>query len=177
MGLIYVNPNGPNFKPDPVAAAIDIRETFKRMAMNDEETVALIAGGHSFGKAMAPAMPRWWVPNQKLRPLRRWGSAGRAAMAQGKEKTRITGGPEVTWSTTPTKWSNSFFENLFKYEWELEKSPAGANQFRQKGAARHDSGCLRPVEASYADHAGDGRRFADDPAYEKISPALLRASG
>ena len=134
MGLIYVNPEGPNGKPDPVAAAVDIRETFERMAMNDEETVALIAGGHTFGKPMAPAI--------RAAGRRRAGRRGDRGAGPGLEEQygtgmggdAITGGPEVTWSQTPTKWSNHFFDNLFKFEWELTKSPAGAYQWKAKGA-------------------------------------------
>ena len=127
MGLIYVNPEGPNGKPDPVAAAKDIRETFFRMAMNDEETVALIAGGHTFGKTHGAGDPSLRRPGAGRRaPSRIRASAGRASTARASGADAITGGPEVTWSQTPTKWSNHFFDNLFNYEWELTKSPAGA---------------------------------------------------
>jgi len=135
MGLIYVNPEGPNGKPDPRAAAIDIRETFKRMAMNDEETVALIAGGHSFGKAHGAGDPKLVGPEPEAPPIEEMGLGWKSKFGIGKGRDAITGGPEVTWSTTPTKWSNSFFENLFGYEWELTKSPAGAYQFKAKGDA------------------------------------------
>jgi catalase-peroxidase len=144
MGLIYVNPNGPNGKPDPVAAAIDIRETFKRMAMNDEETVALIAGGHSFGKAHGAGDAALVGPEPEAAPIEEQGFGWKSRFGTGIGKDAITGGPEVTWSQTPTKWSNHFFENLFGHEWELTKSPAGANQFTDLS--------LRM-----------------DPAYEKIS--------
>ncbi len=117
MGLIYVNPNGPNGNPDPVLAAKDIRETFKRMAMNDEETVALIAGGHSFGKTHAPEMRRLSV-RAGGRFHRGDGPRLEEQFGTGKGKDAITGGPEVTWTTTPTKWSNNFFWNLFGYEWD-----------------------------------------------------------
>ena len=177
MGLIYVNPEGPNGKPDPVAAAIDIRETFKRMAMNDEETVALIAGGHSFGKTHGAGDATLVGPAPEAAPIEEMGLGWKSRFGTGKGKDAITGGPEVTWTTTPTKWSNNFFENLFGYEWELTKSPAGAYQFKAKGDAAHNSGCLRPVEASRADHAGHGPLLADRSGLRKDFPALLRASG
>ena len=127
MGLIYVNPEGPNGNPDPIAAAKDIRETFFRMAMNDEETVALIAGGHSFGKTHGAGDPSLIGPDAgRRRHSRIRASAGRASMARACGCDAITGGPEVTWTQTPTKWSNLFFKNLFENEWELTKSPAGA---------------------------------------------------
>ena len=126
MGLIYVNPEGPNGKPDPLAAARDIRETFARMAMNDEETVALIAGGHTFGKTHGAGDRALSARSRKARRSRIRASAGRARIGTGNGGDAITGGPEVTWTTTPTKWSNDFFDNLFNYEWELTKSPAGA---------------------------------------------------
>ena len=126
MGLIYVNPEGPNGKPDPVAAAKDIRETFRRMAMNDEETVALIAGGHTFGKTHGAGDPSLSPSaGRKAARSRTRASAGRASTARASGADAITGGPEVIWSQTPTKWSNHFFDNLFKFEWELTKSPAG----------------------------------------------------
>ncbi len=134
MGLIYVNPEGPNGNPDPLAAARDIRETFRRMAMNDEETVALIAGGHSFGKTHGAAPPSTSAPSR--RPPR-WSSrawAGRTPTARGKGRDTMTSGLEVTWTPTPTRWSNYFFENLFGYEWELTESPAGAKQWVAKDA-------------------------------------------
>ncbi len=135
MGLIYVNPEGPNGKPDPLAAAKDIRETFKRMAMNDEETVALIAGGHSFGKTHGAGDAALVGPEPEAAPIEEMGLGWKSKFGTGKGKDAITGGPEVTWTTTPTKWSNNFFENLFGYEWELTKSPAGAYQFKAKGGA------------------------------------------
>jgi len=133
MGLIYVNPEGPNGKPDPLAAAIDIRETFKRMAMNDEETVALIAGGHTFGKTHGAGDPKLVGPEPEAAPIEEMGLGWKSKFGTGKGKDAITGGPEVIWTRTPTKWSNNFFENLFGYEWELTKSPAGAYQFVAKG--------------------------------------------
>ena len=134
MGLIYVNPEGPNGKPDPVAAAKDIRETFFRMAMNDEETVALIAGGHTFGKTHGAGDPSLIGPDPEGGAIEDQGLGWKSKHGTGIGADAITGGPEVTWSQTPTKWSNHFFDNLFKYEWELTKSPAGAQQWKAKGA-------------------------------------------
>ena len=134
MGLIYVNPEGPNGKPDPVAAAKDIRETFFRMAMNDEETVALIAGGHTFGKTHGAGDPSFMGPEPEAGALEDQGLGWKSKHGRGFGPDAITGGPEVIWSQTPVKWSNHFFENLFKYEWELTKSPAGAWQWQAKGA-------------------------------------------
>src|SRR5262244_3619344 len=134
MGLIYVNPAGPNGKPDPVAAAKDIRETFFRMAMNDEETVALIAGGHSFGKTHGAGDPSLVGPEPEGALIEDQGLGRKSRHGTGFGPDTITGGPEVIWSQTPTQWSNHYFENLFKYEWELEKSPAGAWQWQAKGA-------------------------------------------
>ncbi|MBV8522944.1 MAG: catalase/peroxidase HPI, partial [Acetobacteraceae bacterium] len=134
MGLIYVNPEGPDGKPDPVAAAKDIRETFYRMAMNDEETVALIAGGHTLGKTHGAGDPSLIGPPPEGAPIEEQGLGWRSKFGTGVGADAITGGPEVVWSQTPTKWSNYYFENLFKFEWELEKSPAGAWQFRAKNA-------------------------------------------
>ncbi len=136
MGLIYVNPEGPNGNPDPLAAARDIRETFLRMAMNDEETVALIAGGHTFGKTHGAADPDEYVgPEPEAAPLEEMGLGWRNSFGTGKGADAITSGIEVTWTTTPTAWSNDFFDNLFGYEWELVKSPAGANQWQPKDGA------------------------------------------
>jgi catalase-peroxidase len=134
MGLIYVNPEGPNGKPDPVAAARDIRETFFRMAMNDEETVALIAGGHTFGKTHGAGDPSFMGPEPEAGAIEDQGLGWKSKYGTGFGADTITGGPEVIWSQTPTRWSNRFFENLFKYEWELTKSPAGAWQWQAKGA-------------------------------------------
>ena len=155
MGLIYVNPEGPNGNPDPVAAARDIRETFRRMAMNDEETVALIAGGHTFGKTHGAGPATHVGPEPEAARSRSRASAGRAATAPARAATPSRSGLEVTWTTTPTKWSNGFFANLFGYEWELTKSPAGANQWIAEGwrGRRHGAGCPRSVEASRADDA------------------------
>ena len=134
MGLIYVNPEGPNGNPDPVAAAKDIRETFFRMAMNDEETVALIAGGHSFGKTHGAGDPSLVGPEPEGGALEDQGLGWKSKHGTGIGADAITGGPEVTWTQTPTKWSNHFFKNLFENEWELTKSPAGAKQWKAKGA-------------------------------------------
>jgi catalase-peroxidase len=136
MGLIYVNPEGPNGVPDPLAAARDIRETFRRMAMNDEETVALIAGGHTFGKAHGAADPDQHVgPEPEAAPLEQQGFGWKNSFGTGKGRDAITSGLEVTWTPTPTKWDNTFFETLFGYEWEQTLSPAGANQWQPKGGA------------------------------------------
>jgi catalase-peroxidase len=172
MGLIYVNPEGPNGKPDPVAAAVDIRETFRRMAMNDEETVALIAGGHSFGKTHGAADPKKYVG---LEPegagIEEQGLGWKSSFGAGAGGDAITSGPEVIWTTTPTKWSNDFFAHLFGYEWELTKSPAGAWQFQPKNGAGagsvddpHDKSKRRTPNMLVTDLA---LRF--DPAYEKVS--------
>src|ERR671914_1188930 len=134
MGLIYVNPAGPNGNPDPVAAAKDIRETFFRMAMNDEETVALIAGGHTFGKTHGAGDPSLVGPEPESGALEDQGLGWKSKHGTGVGADAITGGPEVTWTQTPTKWSNHFFDNLFKHEWELTQSPAGAWQWQAKGA-------------------------------------------
>ena len=134
MGLIYVNPEGPNGNPDPIAAAKDIRETFFRMAMNDEETVALIAGGHTFGKTHGAGDPSLVGPEPESGALEDQGLGWKSKHGTGIGADAITGGPEVTWTQTPTKWSNHFFKNLFENEWELTKSPAGAKQWKAKGA-------------------------------------------
>jgi catalase-peroxidase len=169
MGLIYVNPEGPNGKPDPVAAARDIRETFARMAMNDEETVALIAGGHTFGKTHGAGDPSMIGPEPEGALIEDQGLGWRSKHGTGFGADTITGGPEVTWTQTPTQWSNHFFENLFKYEWELTKSPAGAQQWRAKNAPAvipdaHDRSRKHVPTMLTTDLA---LRF--DPAYEKIS--------
>ncbi|MCL4705499.1 catalase/peroxidase HPI [bacterium] len=169
MGLIYVNPEGPNGNPDPLAAARDIRETFRRMAMNDEETVALIAGGHSFGKAHGAGSASLVGPEPEAAPIEAQGLGWLSSHGAGKGADTITGGPEVTWTTTPTKWSNNFFENLFAYEWELTKSPAGAWQWVAKGAPAvipdaHDPNKKHPPTMLTTDLS---LRF--DPIYEKIS--------
>src|SRR3954470_1725647 len=171
MGLIYVNPEGPNGKPDPVAAAKDIRETFARMAMNDEETVALIAGGHSFGKTHGAGDPSLVGPEPEAGALEDQGLGWKSKHASGHSGDSITSGLEVTWTTTPTKWSNNFFENLFGYEWELTKSPAGAHQWRPKDGA--GAGAM-PNAFDPAKHHAPAMLSTDlalrlDPGYEKIS--------
>ena len=177
MGLIYVNPEGPNGNPDPIAAAKDIRETFFRMAMNDEETVALIAGGHSFGKTHGAGDPSLVGPEPEGGAIEDQGLGWKSKFGTGIGGDAITGGPEVTWTQTPTKWSNHFFKNLFENEWELTKSPAGAKQWKAKGAAADDSGCLRHVEEARADDADDGPVAAVGPGLREDLAALLRASG
>jgi catalase-peroxidase len=172
MGLIYVNPEGPNGKPDPIAAARDIRETFSRMAMNDEETVALIAGGHTFGKTHGAAVPTQYVgPEPEGCGVEEQGLGWRNKFGTGKGGDTIGSGLEVIWTTTPTKWSNNFFSNLFNYEWELTKSPAGAHQWTPKNGAgagtvpdAHDPSKRQAPSMLTTDLA---LRF--DPAYEKIS--------
>jgi catalase-peroxidase len=172
MGLIYVNPEGPNGNPDPLAAARDIRETFRRMAMNDEETVALIAGGHTFGKTHGAADPEQYMgPEPEGAPLEEQGLGWKNSFGSGKGRDTITSGLEVTWTPTPTKWSNWFFHNLFQYEWELTKSPAGANQWRPKGGAAANT--VPDPETGALDRAPSmlttdlALRF--DPVYEQIS--------
>jgi catalase-peroxidase len=169
MGLIYVNPEGPNGKPDPLAAAKDIRETFARMAMNDEETVALIAGGHSFGKTHGAGDARLVGPEPEAAPIEEMGLGWKSKFGTGKGKDAITGGPEVTWSTTPTKWSNSFFENLFGYEWELSKSPAGAHQWKAKGDDVTIPDAFDPSKRHAPTMLTTDLSLRVDPTYEKIS--------
>jgi catalase-peroxidase len=175
MGLIYVNPEGPNGNPDPLAAAKDIRETFARMAMDDEETVALIAGGHTFGKTHGAGPASNVGPEPEASPIEAQGFGWQSSFGSGKGEDTITSGLEVTWTTTPTKWSNDFFRNLFGYEWELTKSPAGAQQWTPTGGAG----------AGTVPHAHDkAKRIAPsmlttdlalrfDPAYEKISRRFM----
>ena len=169
MGLIYVNPEGPNGNPDPLAAAKDIRETFARMAMNDEETVALIAGGHSFGKTHGAGDAKLVGPEPEAAPIEEMGLGWKGKFGTGKGKDAITGGPEVTWSTTPTKWSNNFFENLFGYEWELTKSPAGANQWKAKGNAATIPDAFDPSKRHAPTMLTTDLSLRFDPVYEKIS--------
>ena len=171
MGLIYVNPEGPNGKPDPIAAARDIRETFLRMAMNDEETVALIAGGHSFGKTHGAGDAALVGPEPESASIEQQGLGWKSKFRTGKGGDAIGSGLEVIWTTTPTKWSNTFFTNLFSYEWELTKSPAGAHQWRPKNGVgegtvpdAHDPSKRHAPSMLTTDLA---LRF--DPAYEKIS--------
>jgi len=171
MGLIYVNPEGPNGNPDPVASARDIRETFRRMAMNDEETVALIAGGHTFGKTHGAGPASNVGPEPEAAPIEEQGLGWKSKFKTGKGDDAIGSGLEVIWTTTPTKWSNNYFENLFKYEWELTKSPAGANQWTPKNGA--GAGTVPDAQDPSRRHAPAmlttdlSLRF--DPAYEKIS--------
>jgi catalase-peroxidase len=171
MGLIYVNPEGPNGNPDPIAAATDIRETFARMAMNDEETVALIAGGHSFGKTHGAGPATHVGPEPEAAGIEEQGLGWKSSFGTGKGGDTIGSGLEVTWTTTPTKWSNNFFRILFSYEWELTRSPAGAHQWTPKGGAgastipdAHDTSKRRAPTMLTTDLS---LRF--DPVYEKIS--------
>ena len=173
MGLIYVNPEGPNGNPDPLAAARDIRETFGRMAMNDEETVALIAGGHTFGKTHGAGDAALVGPEPEAADIEAQGFGWKSSFGSGKGADAITSGLEVTWTTTPTQWSNNFFENLFGYEWVLTKSPAGAHQWVAKDSAEiipdaHDASKKRKPTMLTTDLS---LRF--DPAYEKISRRFL----
>ena len=175
MGLIYVNPQGPNGNPDPVAAATDIRETFKRMAMNDEETVALIAGGHTFGKAHGAAPESHKGADPEADELEAQGFGWTSSFGKGSGGDTISSGLEVTWTTTPTKWSGDYFKHLFSYDWELTKSPAGAHQWKPKNGAA----------AGTVPHAHDPSKRIDpamlttdlslrfDPAYEKISRRFM----
>jgi catalase-peroxidase len=171
MGLIYVNPEGPNGNPDPLAAAKDIREVFARMAMNDEETVALIAGGHAFGKTHGAGDAKHVGPEPEAAPIEEQGLGWKSSFGTGKGGDTITSGLEVTWTNTPTKWSNNFFRILFSYEWELTKSPAGAHQWKPKGDA--GAGTIPDAHDPSKRHAPSmlttdlALRF--DPVYEKIS--------
>ena len=169
MGLIYVNPAGPNGKPDPVAAAKDIRETFFRMAMNDEETVALIAGGHSFGKTHGAGDPSLVGPEPEAGALEDQGLGWRSKHGTGFGADAITGGPEVTWTQTPTKWSNLFFKNLFENEWELMHSPAGVPQWKAKGAAATIPDPFDKSKKHVPTMLTTDLSLRMDPAYEKIS--------
>jgi catalase-peroxidase len=176
MGLIYVNPEGPNGHPDPMAAARDIRETFSRMAMNDVETVALIAGGHTFGKTHGAADPEQYVgPEPEGAPLEQQGLGWKSTFGSGKGRDAITSGLEVVWTPTPTTWDNSFFETLFGYEWELTKSPAGANQWQPKNGGGvgtvpdpEDPSVTRAPMMLTTDLA-----LRVDPVYEEISRRFL----
>jgi catalase-peroxidase len=175
MGLIYVNPEGPDGNPDPIASARDIRETFARMAMNDEETVALIAGGHTFGKTHGAGPASHVGPEPEAAGLEAQGMGWKSSFGTGKGGDTITSGLEVTWTTTPTKWSNNFFWNLFGYEWELTKSPAGAHQWKPKHGA--GAGTVPDAHDRSKRHAPSllttdlALRF--DPAYEKISRLFM----
>jgi catalase-peroxidase len=169
MGLIYVNPEGPNGNPDPIAAAKDIRETFFRMAMNDEETVALIAGGHSFGKTHGAGDPSLVGPDPESGALEDQGLGWKSKFQTGIGCDAITGGPEVTWTQTPTKWSNLFFKNLFENEWELTKSPAGAKQWKAKGAMADVPDAFDKSKKHLPTMLTTDLSLRMDPAYEKIS--------
>jgi catalase-peroxidase len=169
MGLIYVNPEGPNGNPDPVASARDIRETFARMAMNDEETVALIAGGHTFGKTHGAGDPSLVGPEPEGGAIEDQGLGWKSKHGIGFGKDAITGGPEVTWTRTPTKWSNDFFEHLFKFEWELTKSPAGAKQWKAKNAEATIPDAFDPSKKHVPTMLTSDLALRFDPAYEKIS--------
>ena len=175
MGLIYVNPEGPNGNPDPLAAAKDIREVFARMAMNDEETVALIAGGHTFGKTHGAGPASHVGPEPEAAPIEEQGLGWKSSFGTGKGDDTIGGGPEVIWTPTPTKWSNNFFKTLFRYEWELTKSPAGAQQWKPKGDA--GAGTVPDAHDPSKRHAPSmlttdlALRF--DPVYEKISRRFM----
>ena len=175
MGLIYVNPEGPNGNPDPLAAARDIRETFRRMAMNDEETVALIAGGHTFGKTHGAGPADSVGPDPEAAPIEQQGLGWKSTYGTGKGRDAITSGIEVTWTSTPTKWDNSFLETLFGYEWELTQSPAGANQWQPKDGAGagtvpdpQDPSQRRPPTMLTTDLS-----LRLDPVYEQISRRFL----
>jgi catalase-peroxidase len=179
MGLIYVNPEGPGGKPDPLAAARDIRETFARMAMDDEETVALIAGGHTFGKTHGAGDAKHLGPEPEAAGIEEQGLGWRSSFGTGKDGDAITSGLEVTWTSTPTRWSNDYLENLFRYEWELTTSPAGAQQWRPKGGA--GAGTVPDAHDATKRHAPAmlttdlALRF--DPAYEKIARRFLANPG
>jgi catalase-peroxidase len=171
MGLIYVNPEGPNGKPDPLAAARDIRETFARMAMDDEETVALIAGGHTFGKTHGAGSAALVGPEPEGASIEEQGPGWKSKFGTGKGDDATTSGLEVIWTSTPTKWSNNFFANLFGYEWELTQSPAGAHQWKPKHGAGagtvpdpHDPSRRRAPSMLTTDLA-----LPFDPSYERIS--------
>jgi catalase-peroxidase len=175
MGLIYVNPEGPDGNPDPLAAAYDIRETFKRMAMNDEETVALIAGGHTFGKTNGAAPATHVGPEPEAAGIEAQGFGWSNSFGSGVGGDAITSALEVTWTSTPTRWSNGFFENLFGFEWELTKSPGGAQQWKAKDGAGAD---LIPHAFDKSKRQEPRMLTTDlalkmDPAYEKISRYFL----
>jgi catalase-peroxidase len=169
MGLIYVNPEGPNGNPDPLASARDIRATFARMAMNDEETVALIAGGHTFGKTHGAGDPSFVGPEPEGGPIEAQGLGWASKHGTGIGADAITGGPEVIWSQTPTKWSNHFFDNLFNFEWELTKSPAGAQQWEAKNAPADIPDAYDPARKHRPKMLTSDLALRFDPEYEKIS--------
>ncbi len=173
MGLIYVNPEGPNGTPDPVAAARDIRETFRRMAMNDEETIALIAGGHTFGKTHGAASGDYVGPEPEGCPFDAQGLGWKNTYGTGKGPDTITSGIEVTWTSTPTKWDNSFFENLFAHEWELTESPGGAHQWVAKDAEATVPDAHDPEKRHRPTMLTTDLALRFDPAYERISRRFL----
>ena len=173
MGLIYVNPEGPNGNPDPLASARDIRETFARMAMNDEETVALIAGGHTFGKTHGAGPASHVGPEPEAAPIEEQGFGWISSFRSGKGPDAITSGLEVTWTQTPTQWSNYYFENLFKYDWELTKSPAGAHQWVAKDAADVIPDAFDQAKRQRPTMLTTDLALKVDPAYEKISRRFL----
>ena len=173
MGLIYVNPEGPDGKPDPVAAAVDIRETFARMAMNDEETVALIAGGHSFGKTHGAAPAEHVAHEPEASGLEAQGFGWKNSFGKGHGADTITSGLEVTWTSTPTQWSNNYFENLFGFEWELTKSPAGAHQWVAKGGDGLIPDAHDPAKRHRPTMLTTDLSMRMDPEYEKISRRFL----
>ncbi len=173
MGLIYVNPEGPEGNPDPVAAAHDIRETFARMAMNDEETVALIAGGHTFGKTHGAGAADHVGPEPEAAGLEQQGLGWASSFGSGKAGDAITSGLEVTWTSTPAQWGNEFFENLFKFEWELTKSPAGAHQWQAKNAPATIPDAHDPSKKRVPTMLTTDLSLRFDPAYEKISRRFL----
>ena len=177
MGLIYVNPEGPNGNPDPIAAAIDIRETFARMAMNDEETVALIAGGHTFGKAHGAADPNKYVGREpEGAPIEDQGFGWKSSFGTGSGEDAISSGLEGAWTTNPIQWDNNYFENLFGYEWELTKSPAGAHQWKPKGeiAANTVPDAHNPAKRHAPNMFTTDLALRLDPAYEKICRRFLK---
>ena len=173
MGLIYVNPEGPNGNPDPLASARDIRETFARMAMNDEETVALIAGGHTFGKTHGAGPASHVGPEPEAAPIEEQGFGWISSFRSGKGPDAITSGLEVTWTQTPTQWSNYYFENLFNYDWELTKSPAGAHQWVAKDAADVIPDAFDQAKRQRPTMLTTDIALKVDPAYEKISRRFL----
>ncbi|NLI01080.1 MAG: catalase/peroxidase HPI [Chthonomonadales bacterium] len=173
MGLIYVNPEGPNGQPDPVAAARDIRETFARMAMNDEETVALIAGGHTFGKTHGAGPATHVGPDPEAAPIEEQGLGWKSTFGTGKGPDTITSGLEVIWTTTPTRWGSNFFWNLFGYEWELTKSPAGAYQWVAKGAGATIPDAFDPTKKHPPTMLTTDLALRFDPVYEKISRRFM----
>ena len=176
MGLIYVNPEGPNGNPDPLAAAKDIRETFARMAMNDEETVALIVGGHTFGKTHGAVDPSNIGPEPEAAPLEEQGLGWKNSVGSGNGAQTLTSGLEGAWTKEPTKWDNGFLENLFEYDWELTTSPAGAKQWTPKDPEAQGTvpGRARPVQAARADDAHDRPRAEGRPDLRADLQALLR---